>query len=500
MAPARLQLERDLYFRLLELGAREDLAPLLEEALALIVEVTGARKGYLAVFAPGESGDAPPFWIARGCSAEDVDGIRRSISSGVIAEAVATGRTVMTPSALDDPRFRDNRSVQAHGIGAVVCAPVGGSSPIGVLYLQDREPDGSFTDEDRACAETFARHLAPLVDRLAMRRRRDQDADPTRPLRQRMRVDALIGRSAALAEVLGQVESAARFDVSVLLGGPSGSGKTALARAIHEHSPRADKPFVELNCAALPEPLFESELFGAVPGAHSTATRRLPGKLAAAQGGTLFLDEIGELSLGVQAKLLQVLQAKEYYPLGSARPEKSDARVIAATNADLQAAVEARTFRGDLFYRLNVFVIRVPGLDERREDVALLAQHFCAASAAKHQLPALTLGRAALRAIEAADWPGHVRQLAHVVETAAIRAAVERSPVVEPRHVFPEPKGEATADARPLLFQEATRRFQKQFVLEALEAASWNVSEAARRMGLSRAHVHNLIQAFELRR
>src|SRR5262245_4175493 len=291
MDAARLLLERDLYYRLLELGARQDLAPLLEEALALIVEVTGARKGFLSVHGPDASGSEPPFWIARGCSAEDVDGIRRSVSRGVIAEAMATGRTVVTPSALEDPRFRDNRSVQAHGIGAVVCAPVGGDGPIGVLYLQDREPDGSFSDEDRRCAETFARHLAPLVDRLTTRGRQDEDRDPTRPLRKRMRVDGLVGRSAALADVLTQVEAAGRFDVSVLLGGPSGSGKTALARAIHEHSPRAGKVFVEINCAALPEPLFESELFGAMPGAHSSALKRVPGKLAAAEGGTLFLDE-----------------------------------------------------------------------------------------------------------------------------------------------------------------------------------------------------------------
>src|SRR5262249_36164576 len=158
----------------------------------------------------------------------------------------------------------------------------------------------------------------------------ERDAeDATKPLRARLKLEGLAGRSRALAEVFRQVESAARFEISVLLTGPSGTGKTALARAIHDNSQRAGKPFLELNCAALPETLFESELFGAVPGAHSTATRKIQGKLAAAQGGTIFLDEIGELSLNIQSKLLQFLQSKEYFPLGSAKPEKADVRILA---------------------------------------------------------------------------------------------------------------------------------------------------------------------------
>src|SRR5262249_50071630 len=146
------------------------------------------------------------------------------------------------------------------------------------------------------------------------------ERDATRPFRGRLRLGGLVGASAALAEVFRQLESAARFDISVLLSGASGTGKTALARAIHDNSPRADRPFIEINCAALPESLFESELFGAAQGAHSTATRAVPGKIAAAEGGTLFLDEVGELPLSVQSKLLQFLQSKEYFPLGSAHP------------------------------------------------------------------------------------------------------------------------------------------------------------------------------------
>src|SRR6185503_5405365 len=195
-------------------------------------------------------------------------------------------------------------------------------------------------------------------------------------LRRTLKASAIIGKSRALAGVLTQAAAAAPLDVTVLLTGPSGTGKTQLARVIHESSPRARGPFVELNCAALPEALLESELFGVLPGAHSTATRKIAGKVAAAEGGTLFLDEIGELKPAAQAKLLKLLESREYYPLGATHPVCADVRVIAATNLDIKAAVQRKDFREDLFYRLQVLPIRLPSLAERREDVALLAEHF----------------------------------------------------------------------------------------------------------------------------
>jgi Nif-specific regulatory protein len=220
--------------------------------------------------------------------------------------------------------------------------------------------------------------------------------------------------------------------------------------------------------------------------------------VAAAEHGTLFLDEIGELAPAAQAKLLQLLHAKQYYPLGGTRPVTADIRLLAATNADLEAAVRARRFREDLFYRLQVLPLRVPSLAERREDVKELAAYFCAGACERYRLPRITLSREGLRALEAAEWPGNVRQLAHAVEAGVIRAAGVGALRVERAHLFP---GSAAAEGRErLTFQEATRRFQAGLLRETIEETGWNIVEAARRLDLARSHVYNLIRAFGIER
>jgi DNA-binding NtrC family response regulator len=416
----KLRLERDLYWRLLELGTREDLGKVLEEALALIVEVTSARRGYLALH-PGDDEDAPRWWFARGFSDEDLKGVREAISRGIIAKAIATGETIVSGSALEDPRFQEHESVQAHKIQAVLCAPIGGARPIGVLYLQDHEPPGPFTAEDMQRAEAFARHLAPVVDRL--RGQDDKAEDATLPFRRRLCLKNLVGRSRELAEVFVQVESAARFDLPVLLTGASGTGKTAFARAIHANSPRETYPFVELNCAAIPEGLFESELFGAQPGAHSTATRKMPGKISAAQGGTLFLDEIGEMSLAAQVSLLRVLQDGEFTRVGGNEVIKTDVRVIAATNKDLEKEIEEGRFRRDLFYRLNVYPVVLPALRERTEDIEQLVAYFIERFQQKSGRRVTGISDRALHILKSYPWPGNVRELENCMERAVIVAA-----------------------------------------------------------------------------
>jgi Nif-specific regulatory protein len=493
----RLRLERDLYLGLLGLSEREDPGAFVEEALGLIVRVLGAEQGYLEVSDPEEG---PTSWRAAGCSDEQVELIRSIVSRGIIAEAMAIGEVIACPSAILDPRFRDRPSVQASRIEAVLCVPIVRKAPIGVLYIQGRRAGGSFSDQEIERAQMCARHLAPLVETLFIRSRRQQ-TDHVAKFRKRLGLDDVIGTSAALASVLREVELVAPLDVAVLITGETGTGKTQLARVIHDNGPRRGRPFVELNCSAIPDGLVENELFGAVVGAHSTAIRRAEGKVGAAQGGTLFLDEVGELSPAAQAKLLTFLNTREYSPLGSPATIKADVRIIAATNADLDEAVREKRFRHDLFFRLQVLPIRMPSLAERREDVAPLAAYLCERAVRAHRLAQVALSPGALGAIEAAQWPGNVRELASFVEAAAIRASADGSTSVEATHVFPERSYASSPPPRPqLTFQEETRRFQAGIVLRALEASDWQVAAAARTLDLTRAHLYNLIKAFDLKR
>ena len=473
----------------------DDLQPLLNQALALVVDATEAERGYLEIEHADESGRR--WSIAHGFTQQEVATVQTVISRGIIAAALAANETIMTESAMLDPRFSNRTSVRAGRIDGVLCVPIRRLPAVGVVYLEGRAGARRFSPDDRDKAELFSRLLAPLADRLLIRDRRASDW--TLPFRAKLRLGSLIGHSEALAALFAQIELVAPLNVHVLITGDSGTGKSHVARAIHDNGPRSTRPFVELNCAALPETLLESELFGALPGAHSTAVQKLPGKIAAAEQGTLFLDEVGELSLASQAKLLHLVQAGQYYPLGSPKPVQANVRVIAATNIDLQAGVAERRFREDLFYRLQVLPIRVPTLAERPGDIALLAASFCMDACDRHGFPRITLASGAVNAAESAEWPGHVRQLAHAVEAAVIRASADRAERVKTHHLFPEVP-EPRPDDGIRSFQDATRDFQAGLLRGALESSGWNVADVARRLDIARSHAYNLIRAFGLRR
>ncbi len=424
--------ERDLYQRLIELAAHDDLDALLDEALSVVLDLAGAQRGVVAVR------DAGLETIAFvGCDANEQARIRAELSTGIVAETMASGKTVATASARVDPRFSGNKSVQTARIEAVVCAPIGKA---GALYVAGRREPGPFGAREVRIVETCAKGLVPFLSRLASRAKSPNDdrPDATADVRARMPAAGIVGRSAAIARTLSLAHVAASSDVAVLLLGETGSGKGAIARAIHDASARTTKPFVAIDCASIPETLVESELFGAEKGAHSTATKRVPGKLAAADRGTVFLDEIGELPLESQAKLLAFLQTKRFTPLGAATPVEIDARVIAATNADLEARVRDKTFREDLYYRLAVLTIRAPPLRERREDVTLIADALAARVGV-----ALTFGARA--ALASADFPGNVRELEAAVERGVAFARAEGSGLVDVRHIFPDDKRAKTA-------------------------------------------------------
>ena len=487
----RAALERDLYQQLLELRGHAEPKSLIGAILELLVAATGAKSGYLELY-PDRSDFEGRFTISHNCSSEDEAEIRAVTSRGIVTAALSTGTTLHVPYAALDDRFAKQPSVRDQRLEAVICVPLG-TVASGVLYLEGQRSSGPFDDDDVRLTENVAKYMWPSVEPL-VREVHSTREDPTQPFRQRLRLEGVVGRSPALARVFEHIEPYAPLDVTLLITGPSGTGKTQLAHAIHANSRRKAGPFVELNCAAIPEGLIESELFGVMAGAFPGA-RRTIGKVEAAEGGTLFLDEIVEIPLTAQGKLLQLLQSRQYHALASNRLTTANIRVIAATNADLTAMVAEKRFREDLYYRINVVSVRLPALAERPEDISVLVDELLVRIAHEHQLPLLRASEQLRRTLETRDWPGNVRQLRSEVEGAVIRAAAEGALQVEPRHL-----SGATPVEQSTTFHDATRAYQRELLRRELRANSWNVSATATHLDITRAHLYNLIHQFNLRR
>lgn len=294
----------------------------------------------------------------------------------------------------------------------------------------------------------------------------------------------LVGRSAAIMNVIRQAAEAARNSSTVLVVGETGTGKELVARAIHSNGARAGGPFVAMNCAAIPETLFESELFGHEKGAFTGAVDRKPGEFELAAGGTLFLDEVGELPLLIQAKLLRVLQEREFKSLGGRQPIKADVRIIAATNRDLRDR-----FRRDLYYRLNVISIRTPPLRERLDDILVLAWHFLSIYGPQSPRRVSAISMAASNALESHDWPGNVRELQNVIERAVMMGSSNE--------ILPEDLPDF-ASSLDLDFEAGVAAAQRSLLERAFALADGHVDTASALLRLNRNYVYSLLKKFNL--
>ncbi len=305
-------------------------------------------------------------------------------------------------------------------------------------------------------------------------------------------LEGIVFRSRRMAELMEEARVVAATDASMLIRGESGTGKEILARAIHRASPRAKAPFVAINCGAIPEQLLESELFGHVRGAFTGATSEHGGLFKAADGGTLFLDEIGDMPLALQVKLLRVLQDQAVRPVGATRADPVDVRVLSATHRDLEAAMAEGQFREDLYYRLDVVTLTLPRLDERREDIPLLANHFMQQLVKKYDKGITGIAPDALEALSTAAWPGNVRQLYNVIEQCCALATTALISLPLVQRALRIPSMEA------LTYAEAKQRFERNYLIQLLKLTDGNVADAARIADRNRTEFYRLLQKYDL--
>lgn len=321
-------------------------------------------------------------------------------------------------------------------------------------------------------------------------------------LRERAERDyKLVGESAGLRDLREQIERAAPTKATVLIQGESGTGKELVAREIHRRSSRATQAFVQVNCAAIPEELIESELFGHEKGSFTGAIRKQTGKFVAADGGTIFLDEVGDMSQRTQAKVLRVLQEGDIEPVGSATVVKVDVRVIAATNKDLAEEIRNGRFREDLYYRLNVIPIRTPPLRERRDDIPILAQHFATLFAEEHNKHPKKFTPAALRALQDASWRGNVRELRNMIERLVIMVPADSIDVTDLPAEFFRAATDIISSSMPLsTLQQFKDEAEKAFILAKLREHGWNVSKTAEAIDTPRSNLYKKIEQYGIKR
>jgi Nif-specific regulatory protein len=425
--------------------------------------------------------------VAHGITRSAIERVRYKLGEGITGQVIETGKAVAIPRISEEPRFLDRtasrRRQQTREI-SFFCVPIKkGNQVIGALSV-DKPFDESYALDDgrrllSVIATMIASHVIKLETiRLENERLRDENRRLQGELKNKYTISNIIGSSNRMREVFQMVSQVCRSNATVLIRGESGTGKELVANSIHYNSQRASTPFVKVNCAALPSNLIESELFGHEKGAFTGAIKQKIGKFEMAHRGTIFLDEIGSIDLDVQANLLRILQEKEFDRVGGQRTLKVDVRVIAATNKNLEQAVEEGTFRGDLYYRLNVFPIYMPPLRERKTDMLLLADFFLEKYAKENHKDIRRFSTPAIDMLMQYHWPGNVRELENCIERAVLLC---EEGVIHSYHLPPTLQtGQESGTLPALSLEEAVANLEKEMLIDALKNTRGNITSAAR--------------------
>jgi len=458
----------------------------LKHSLHRVLEILERRHGVLrsAVLLLGSDSELH-IEASNGIPAEG-QRAQYSVGEGVIGRVVESGKAIVVPQVRLEPMLL-NRAVKRQALKeemTYICAPIlSGRKVVGALTVDLRFK----RDRDYEHSVSFLRVVACLIGQ-AVRVERLVESETQRlleenihlreELRERYDFSHMVGSSGGMRQVYEQIAQVTGTNTTVLIRGESGTGKELVAHAIHYNSPRAKKPFVKVSCAALPDTLIESELFGYEKGAFTGAQNRKPGRFELAEGGSLFLDEVGDLNLSTQIKLLRVIQAREFERLGSTQTIKTNVRLIAATNKDLEKAIAAETFREDLFYRLNVYTIFIPPLRERKPDVMALADYFLEKYTKEHGKKIMRISTPAIDMLMSYHWPGNVRELENAMERAVL---VCDGAVIHGHHLPPTLQtAEASGTSVKMALADAVAAYEKDLIQDVLKSTRGNRSKAAR--------------------
>jgi Nif-specific regulatory protein len=487
MLERKLQELGTLYEVSTALGSTPNVDDRLHRVMAILAEQMGMSRGTVALVSP--YAEEVQIEISYGLSPEAVRRGRYRFGEGITGRVVATGEPMVVPSIEKEPLFL-NRTMGRENLAkadiSFVCVPIRiGEEVVGALSVDRLFSDEISFEEDVRLLTIIASMIAQAVKlhRLMEDERHRFEAEKERlqaGLAEKYNITNIIGNSKAMHQIYAMIAQVAKSNATVLIRGESGTGKELVAHAIHYGSPRAKRPFVKVNCSAIPETLIESELFGHEKGAFTGAIARKPGKFEIAEGGTIFLDEIGDVDPTTQVKLLRVLQEKEYERVGGWETLKANVRVIAATNRNLEELMAAERFREDLYYRLNVFPIYMPALRERKTDILLLAEHFLEKYAGENGKEIRRITTPAIDMLVRYHWPGNVRELENCLERAVLlcdELAI---------HSFHLPPTLQTADesrsAVDLPLAEAVQFFETDLIVDALKTTRGNMRSAAQRL------------------